>query len=1082
MKFNKKLILACVPVLSVALLVSCNGNNESSSNVSTTTIAKNIPVALQLKTAASAYAPTTSTNASANIATSTSCGVVVTAANPIVSALNSTQWWSTANISFNVTNTCEAPISFTNLDVKVKGIALNNNGVSGLTIGSIAQSGQGPWSNVNTTTSGNDIDVVISTPACTGDYCSWAQLPAGQTRTFSLSTSASGPMNSLTVASISVDGNVEPVTPTVTPTVTPVIATGTLTIKYSTETSLTQECATATTCPVILKVLDPSTTQVLDTESFDLKTLANNSISLGTLLPGNYTIIVDASGLPAGSAYVTTPTSGVVAVSANNTSTASVNFSYTAPAAVMHSLTLSAVNPDANSFKSTTSLNAEVIDNTVNQTYTVSVPFGSTAKLSNFLESHTYTIVSQGVANAATGAYYSGYYLADQTINKDTTKVLTLTKVTPDLSTVFTVSGLESNVTAPTLSLAENSTGSTSQSFTTFYQFEPVSLATGTYKFLSSQAVTINVTNPTGYTLSSINPIVVTGGTTPVTTVTVTYAKSTNNATYDFTSKFQGGAGSTITLTNTSAFINPQVAVITTNFNPTTAVDALASNCFSSGYNTTTATIKQLSNGSYQTTVVASPKTDWQGNVTGKNNLTLSNTCGFGGGNTVLSGVVYGLVTSVIIDGQSVPMTSSCSSGVCVDPGHGKVISGYYPQWARYGKAFYASDIPYDRLNEVLYAFIGFDETNGNITSLDSFADENEMPTLAKAMLQYPYLKGTLSFGGWTNGTKYPAVMFETLTQSDTAMNNFVSQAVASMRAANYTGIDIDWEWWSSYSNAEAPSAHQIKLYKALRTAIDAASKADGKKYYLSIAVSAGLDKIQAIDNSQAGAWATIAGLVDHINVMAYDMHGAFDADSTGKTPGVSDFQAPWDMETNSPYASTKYDIKDAMAAYVAHSVPSTKLVLGIPAYGRAMIVSSATGSNYGLYQTITGTPGGDFDDATSGVTGVFLYKCIVNAASDASACHANASTVSGLTYVSQTSNSDVFKQYSSKAQEPWGYGSTPAGNIFITYDDVDTAKYKSQQVLDSNYGGAMVWEIDGDDVTNPSQSLFSAINSVFAK
>jgi len=531
MKFNKKLNLACVSVLSVTLLASCNGNSTTEN----TATVQNIPVAQQLKTTASAYTATTSTTTS-----NKSC-VVVTTSTPIVptSNISSSQWWSTANISFNVTNNCTDAVSLTNLDVKVKGISLNG-GSNGLSFGSVAQSGQGPWSNVSTTVAGNDVDVIISTPACDGAYCSWAQLPVGQTRVFALNASYSGAINNVTVDSVAISsGNVDPITPTPTATVTtsptptatvttsptpPVVTTGTLTVNFVTDKSLTQVCAKLDTCPVIVTVLDPSTSKTLYTDTVDLNQQPTFSKSLGTLLAGNYTVAINATGLPNGATYVTSPNSGVIAVSASNTSTATVNFSYTAPAIPTYSLTLRAVNPNETSFKSTIALNAKVLDNTTSQTYTAIVPFGSAVTISNLSESHNYTVVSQGVANAATGDYYSGYYKSNLTISKDTIESLILTKVATNLDTVFTVTGLESNVVAPTLSLAaNNSSNVNTQSFTTFYQYEPVSLVNGqTYKFESTLTATINVTTPTNYTLSSINPLVVTSG---VTAVSVNYTK-----------------------------------------------------------------------------------------------------------------------------------------------------------------------------------------------------------------------------------------------------------------------------------------------------------------------------------------------------------------------------------------------------------------------------------------------------------------------------------------------------------------------------------------------------------------------------
>jgi chitinase len=540
---------------------------------------------------------------------------------------------------------------------------------------------------------------------------------------------------------------------------------------------------------------------------------------------------------------------------------------------------------------------------------------------------------------------------------------------------------------------------------------------------------------------------------TPAPTVSPTPAPTTSpsptSATYDYATSWQGSSGAGVTISNSSSFSNPKSAVITTNFKPT-SVDQ---GCFATVWGANTTKTVQVGN-LYQTTITPPSGS----------NLSLGNGCGVVGGNTVLPGVQYGLVTAVSVDGVNIPINSPCTSSKCVDPGNGKVISAYYPNWAMYGKQFPASDIPFNNVNTIYYAFIGFNGSTGDVSSLDSWADYNQMPIVAKSMLQYPYLHSFLSFGGWTNAGQFTAPMFDTLTKSDTSIANFTKQAVALMRSSGFDGIDIDWEWWSNYTTA--PTAQMIKLYTSLRTAINAASIADNKQYYLTIAASAGPDKINSTHQQVAGAWATIAGLVDKISVMTYDFHGAFDS--------ISDFQSSWGMEPTSPFESTGYVSQIAMQTYESYNVPSTKLVLSIPIYGRASQIASL--NNYGLYQTITGTPNGDFDDSQSGPTGVFLYKCIINP----SVCNSNGSTISALTFVTQSQNSSTFDQLSSHAQEPWAYGSTPQGNIFLSYDDVATVTYKAKQILANNFGGAMFWEVDGDTVNTPSTSLIYAVKSVF--
>ena len=69
------------------------------------------------------------------------------------------------------------------------------------------------------------------------------------------------------------------------------------------------------------------------------------------------------------------------------------------------------------------------------------------------------------------------------------------------------------------------------------------------------------------------------------------------------------------------------------------------------------------------------------------------------------------------------------------------------------------------------------------------------------------------------------------------------------MTKLGFQGVNVDWEWWAStspdqFSNDQAK--RMIKLYTAVRQALDAQGVKDGKHYDFDIAVGAGKDKIMA--------------------------------------------------------------------------------------------------------------------------------------------------------------------------------------------------------------------------------------------
>ncbi|MBX9596963.1 MAG: glycoside hydrolase family 18 protein, partial [Burkholderiales bacterium] len=442
----------------------------------------------------------------------------------------------------------------------------------------------------------------------------------------------------------------------------------------------------------------------------------------------------------------------------------------------------------------------------------------------------------------------------------------------------------------------------------------------------------------------------------------------------------------------------------------------------------------------------------------------------------VLPGVVDPIVYNVTVDGQSLTINQPCSATGCKDPGNGYVNAGYYAQWAVWGRQYNPYNMPFKNINDVIYAFVGFNPASGDIKTLDASADSWGMSALSRAMLQYPYMKAHLSFGGWTNNGVNTAPMFETLASSQASMDNFATQAISLMRKTGFTGIDIDWEWWSDYPNNLAPAKKMLTFYQTLRTALDKASREDSKTYTLTIAVNGGSDRVLALQSSSninavANFWAQVGALMDHINVMNYDYHGSFDVGQAAYFQANYDFQ---NVGSNKVGKDEGWSIKSSMDTYIANGVPAKKLVAGIPLYARTMTVASAT--NGGLFQTVTGAGFGDYEN------GILDYKCIVNPINNpATGCGSDKpiAGVKSLAYYNSTTNTAVFNLYGLAAMQPWAYSATT--NTFMTYDDQFSATQKAKAVKASGLGGTMFWELDGDS-TDSNTSIVQAVKNELSK
>ena len=101
---------------------------------------------------------------------------------------------------------------------------------------------------------------------------------------------------------------------------------------------------------------------------------------------------------------------------------------------------------------------------------------------------------------------------------------------------------------------------------------------------------------------------------------------------------------------------------------------------------------------------------------------------------------------------------------------------------------------------------------------------------------------------------------------------------------------------------------------------------------------------------------------------MTYDLNGPWSP--------VSNFNAPLYSSPEDPSSTPGGNADAAIQNYLGRGVPSDKLVLGVPFYGRA--VQGVANVNGGLFQSFTATPMGTWDDAGTGATGMFDYADIV--------------------------------------------------------------------------------------------------------
>ena len=339
-------------------------------------------------------------------------------------------------------------------------------------------------------------------------------------------------------------------------------------------------------------------------------------------------------------------------------------------------------------------------------------------------------------------------------------------------------------------------------------------------------------------------------------------------------------------------------------------------------------------------------------------------------------------------------------------PGDTAVV-GYYAGWASY-QGFTPDKIPAHLLTQINYAFADIDPDKNTIFLPYQSQDQKNLSALRTLRKKYPHLKLLIAVGGWDY-----SVYFSDIASTAARRRAFAQNCVNFIVAHQLDGIDLDWEYPVSGGTEGTIHRPQDKqnftlLLQEIRSALDRQGKKDGKTYYLTIAGSAGSSYLNQIEPK------AVAGIVDHIFLMAYDLHGPWDT--------YADFNAPlYQPKESSP--QYKASVSDSIKAYLNRGVPADKLVLGMPLYGyRYQGVKS---QNQGLYST--------FFSAAS-----IAYSTLEQ------------------TYLNNTAYQ---KRYHKDALVPYLYGN----RTFISYEDTQSIAAKAELAQSLGLAGIGFWELSQD-------------------
>lgn len=365
-------------------------------------------------------------------------------------------------------------------------------------------------------------------------------------------------------------------------------------------------------------------------------------------------------------------------------------------------------------------------------------------------------------------------------------------------------------------------------------------------------------------------------------------------------------------------------------------------------------------------------------------------------------------------------LLSLTDTGRAAGDGGGGEIVGYYASWAA-AQGYGPEEIPAERFTQINYAFATIED--GRAALGDPARDGKNLRGLTDLRKRNPELRIVLSLGGWDD-----SACFSDVAASAGSRRDFAQSCGDLLREYGLDGVDLDWEY--PVSGGAPGTVHRpqdkenfTRLLQELRRTLDRQGRQEGKRYVLTVAGAVSGGYLNSIEPQ------AVAETVDHIFLMAYDLHGPWDA--------YTDFNAPLYTPSDGP-PRYRASVDDGISAWLGRGVPAEKLVLGMPLYG--YIYQGVSSRNSGLYQSFGSAKSVPWD----GVKSEYL-------------------------------NRSAYRQFRhGEAEVPYLFGS----RSFLSYEDPASIAAKAELARRRGLGGVGFWELSQDRSGDLIQSAWNVWNS----
>ena len=345
----------------------------------------------------------------------------------------------------------------------------------------------------------------------------------------------------------------------------------------------------------------------------------------------------------------------------------------------------------------------------------------------------------------------------------------------------------------------------------------------------------------------------------------------------------------------------------------------------------------------------------------------------------------------------------------------------YFTNWAWYrqgGGKYVPEDIDANLCSHIVYGFAVLNRETLTIKPHDSWADFDNRFYERVVAYKKKGVKVTVAIGGWNDsaGDKYSR-----LVRNAASRARFIETVIEFIEKFGFDGLDLDWEYPVCWQvDCTKGYDDEKEGFSTLVAELSAAFKPRG--LLLSSAVSPSKKVIDAGYDVPI-----LSKHFDWIAVMTYDFHGQWDK-ITGHVAPMYEHPNDFEKTFNANY-SINY--------WISQGADRRKLIMGMPMYGQSF--SLAENKQHDLNSATYG--GGEAGEATRARGFLSYYEICENI---------------------RKRDWQVVRDRKGR-MGPYAY----KRDQWVSFDDANMIRHKSEFVRAMGLGGAMIWALDLDDFRN---------------